>query len=83
MATSGYSGTPLVKKLGIKEGFDVLFVDVPVHYLDLLIDLPDIQIMKSPEKETADFIHLFCTTLFDFEEKSLEVKPFLVKNGTL
>lgn len=51
MVTSGYSGTPLVNKLGIKKGFDVLFVDVPAHYLNLLIDLPNIQIMKSQKRK--------------------------------
>jgi hypothetical protein len=41
--TTGYSGTPLVKKLGIKEGFVVLGVNPPdkidvVHFYSGLVD---------------------------------------------
>ena len=38
---SGYSGTPLVKKLGIKDGFKVATVDEPSEFRGFLIDLPD------------------------------------------
>ncbi len=47
MTTSaGYSGTPLPRKLGIKEGFRVLFVGAPEGFIDSL-DL-------SPTTEFAD-----------------------------
>lgn len=39
--TAGYSGTPLAKKLGIKEGMTVITVDAPENYLDLIEPLPD------------------------------------------
>lgn len=38
--TAGYSGTPLVKKLGIKEGFLVVAVNAPRNYNELLLPLP-------------------------------------------
>ena len=38
--TVGYSGTPLAKKLGIKEGFAVLAVNPPDDYTDLLEPIP-------------------------------------------
>jgi hypothetical protein len=38
---SGYSGTPLVNKLGIKEGFRVAWLNAPDHFDDLLGPLPD------------------------------------------
>lgn len=37
---AGYSGTPLVKKLGIKEGFAVAVLDEPPDLRDLLGELP-------------------------------------------
>jgi len=40
MATSGYSGTPLAKKLGIKEGMTVAVVDAPENYAELVAPLP-------------------------------------------
>lgn len=33
---AGYSGTPLAKKLGIKEGFKILAVNAPEGYPGLL-----------------------------------------------
>jgi hypothetical protein len=38
--TAGYSGTPLAKKLGIKEGFAVAAVNAPENYEELLSPLP-------------------------------------------
>ncbi len=37
---AGYSGTPLAKKLGIKEGHTVATVDEPDEFRALLTDLP-------------------------------------------
>ncbi|WP_315820863.1 hypothetical protein [Paraflavitalea speifideaquila] len=36
MATAGYSGTPLLKKLGIKENMKVRLIQAPANYMDLL-----------------------------------------------
>ncbi len=56
---AGYSGTPLVRKLGIKPGERVIAVDAPRHYLDLLTNLPaDAQITTTITKN-ARFVHLF------------------------
>ena len=38
---AGYSGTPLAKKLGIKEGQRVAFPSAPDGFLGLLGELPD------------------------------------------
>ena len=38
--SAGYSGTPLVKKLGIKEGFRVALVGAPDGFREELSDLP-------------------------------------------
>ena len=39
--SAGYSGTPLVKKLGIKEGFRVALVGAPDGFRGELNELPD------------------------------------------
>ena len=41
MATAGYSGTPLPKKLGIKPGVDVVTIDAPEDFEATLGPLPD------------------------------------------
>jgi len=57
---SGYSGTPLVKKLGIKPGFKILPVYQPDYYFNLLEGLPeDVQSIEYESDQIADFIHLF------------------------
>jgi len=80
---SGYSGTPLAKKLGIKEGFRVYFVNLPRHYFQLFKDVPEIEVMEGPESGAADFIHVFCTELGDLEVQLGRLKPCLKKNGAL
>jgi hypothetical protein len=59
MATAGYSGTPLLQKLGIKPGMNVLLVNAPNDYFDLLgTDISE-QLVKSPP---ADLVHLFAVS---------------------
>ena len=83
MQTSGYSGTPLAKKLGIKEGNTILLVNEPKHYFSLFADFPKVNRVVEPSQETVDFIHFFETSNTRFENDILEVIPFLKKTGML
>ncbi|HKP68223.1 MAG TPA: hypothetical protein VJV05_02995, partial [Pyrinomonadaceae bacterium] len=57
--TAGYSGTPLAKKLGIKDGVRVLPVNAPDNYSELLDPLPaHVTVSETPSKE-LDLIHFF------------------------
>jgi hypothetical protein len=59
MKTAGYSGTPLAKKLGIKEGFKIRLIGQPVYYFELFKDMPA-NIHVVDEKQTRkDRIHYF------------------------
>jgi hypothetical protein len=64
MPTAGYSGTPLAKKLGIKEGFKISLCNQPEYYFDLFTDFPGN--VKVINKSKTDFIHYFVR-----EEKQL------------
>ena len=56
---AGYSGTPLVKKLGIKPGFDVAFVNAPEDFVKQL-DLPsDVNVRSHSKARDLDFILVF------------------------
>ena len=80
--TTGYSGTPLAKKLGLKEGHKVQLYNHPKHYFKLFTDLPaNLELLK--EHEQADFIHLFCTTFEELTKVVDQYKPNLKKEGTL
>ena len=81
---SGYSGTPLAKKLGIKENFQILLYNQPPHYFDLFSDFPEgITIQNEIKSEASDFIHLFCTTFEELHDISEKYKAALKKNGLL
>ena len=56
---SGYSGTPLFKKLGIKPGFRIRCEGPPANYRDLLEPLPDDVAISNRYKKDIDVYHLF------------------------
>ena len=58
---AGYSGTPLAKKLGIKEQTNVVVVDAPTHYRKLLDPLPAAVRFSSKVDGTVDIVHIFST----------------------
>lgn len=58
---AGYSGTPLVKKLGIREGSRVYLSGAPAQFLETLGRLPD-GVRVVPRLDAAtDIAHLFET----------------------
>jgi hypothetical protein len=56
---AGYSGTPLAKKLGIKEGHRVAFPSAPDGFRKLLGELPDGVVVKSRARGPLDVIVFF------------------------
>jgi hypothetical protein len=58
---SGYSGTPLPKKLGIKEGHRVVLVAAPDHVEALLGDLPPGVTLLRQARPPYDVVLLFVT----------------------
>lgn len=60
--SAGYSGTPLVKKLGIKEGFRVALVGAPDGFRRELEGLPDGVSFVTSVQGQLDFILFFATT---------------------
>ena len=81
---AGYSGTPLLKKLGIKAGYQLLLINTPDHYIELLGELPqDCTILQTQEQSAADFIHLFCQTTEQLVLHAASAKACLKKDGLL
>ena len=60
-STVGYSGTPLSKKLGIKEAHRVLLIAAPEDYESLLKPLPPAVQFVSRADSTVDIAHVFVT----------------------
>ena len=82
MQPSGYSGTPLTKKLGIKEGFTVSIFNQPEHYFKLFTELPQIKITKD-KKIKKDFIHYFVTKEKELIREINNLKEQIVQNGMI
>lgn len=81
---TGYSVTPLIKKLGIKSGNSILLVNEPDHYLDLLGSLPDdVTSLKEESAVSADFIHLFVGDEQALHNMFPPLKSKLDKNGMI
>jgi len=78
MATAGYSGTPLLKKLGIKPGYKLLFVNQPQNYFDLLN--ADVTGQLCKKNEVPDLIHLFAATKKEFESEMKGLNQVIKKN---
>ena len=60
---TGYSGTPLAKKLGIKDGFLIVTVNEPSQYREILAPLPGGVTLTDAASYTPtakiDVVHLF------------------------
>ena len=57
--TPGYSGTPLAKKLGLKEGSLILLIDAPKDYAQLVAPLPTGVQFTRKRGRNVDIAHLF------------------------
>jgi hypothetical protein len=78
MPTAGYSGTPLLKKLGIKEEMKVLLINSPDDYFRLLEK--DISAQIVSKKNTPDFVHLFTSSKKEYENEMKKLKPAIKAN---
>jgi hypothetical protein len=80
---AGYSGTPLVKKLGIKPGFCMFALKQPEGYRTWLEPLPEGVEIKQTLKGELDFIHVFVKERSIFEKEFVKCKKHLKKDGML
>jgi hypothetical protein len=78
---SGYSGTPLMKKLGISEKTLVLILNQPPEYGELLGTDFSSQLVK--KSQSPDLVHLFARNRKEMEKELLGLKPVLKANPDL
>lgn len=77
----GYSGTPLLQKLGIKPGMKVLLVHQPDDYYALIEMNINSQLCR--KNETPDLVHLFVKTNKEFENEMRSILAFCKKNPVI
>ncbi len=77
MATAGYSGIPLFKKLGINTEMKILLLNEPADYFDLM--KTNISYQLCSKIETPDLVHLFVTKNKTFEAEMKKLQPICKK----
>jgi len=74
----GYSGTPLLKKLGIRDEMKVLLIGAPKNYFDWLEKNLSNQLIK--KNEIPDFVHVFAPSKKEYLRSMQSIKDFCKKN---
>jgi len=74
----GYSGTPLLKKLGITDEMKVLLIDAPKNYFDWLEKNLSKQLIK--KNEIPDFVHVFAPSKKEYLGSMQSINDFCKKN---
>jgi hypothetical protein len=80
---AGYSGTPLPGKLGITEGTEVIALDTPRNYQEILGALPSGARVVPRLPSRAQFVHLFVTSRARLSERLVQLRGVLVPDGVL
>ena len=78
---AGYSGTPLLKKLGINPGLKLLLIHEPDNYFDLLET--DISTQLCRKNDVPDIVHLFVQSNREFESEMKKLKFFCKANPAI
>lgn len=78
---SGYSGTPLIKKLGISPAMKVLLINAPAEYFDWLNT--DISTQLVSPGDLPHFVHAFVTSEQVFTTIFKSLIPIYKANPTI
>ena len=80
-ATAGYSGKPLVEKLGIKPGHLVLIRNAPRGYARTLGDLPPGAFRYATGKGPFDVIQVFVSAAADLRRAIADARRVMKRDG--
>ena len=80
MATTGYSATPLPRKLGFKPGMTAVFLDAPEHLDALLGELEGVSVKRSLRGH-ADLVMCFVTRRRELERRAARLREAVAPDG--
>jgi hypothetical protein len=80
---AGYSGTPLIQKLGIKSGMTIVVMNTPPHYHRLVGKLPVGTKVAPRMIRPTDFVHFFTTDRKQLEMFLKNARAHLADTGTV
>lgn len=78
---SGYSGTPLVQKLGIKPGFRIFVAGAPADYESMTGKLPDEVTIVPRLTGAIDMVHLFAANAKGLGDKLKRYRAAIKPDG--
>ncbi len=78
---AGYSGTPLVAKLGLKPGARMQLISAPPDFGDVIGQMPDG--LKPVNRGTLDFAMLFVRARSELKKRFPALRDRLESNGAL
>ena len=79
----GYSGTPLAKKLGIRDGFVIFTMNAPENYRALLAPLPDAVRFVRAAGAGTDLAHVFTTRRAELSRALASLRKTLAPDATV
>ena len=80
---AGYSGTPLVKKLGIDAGTTVVALGAPANYQKLLAPIPGGTKITTRAPKTPAFVHVFATSRVNLGRHLERLRHALTQDGVV
>lgn len=86
---AGYSGTPLAQKLGLKDGFRALFIDLPASLADLTTARAFAESSRITLDQLGDaqqgynFIHLFTASGAVLEKLAQPLMALIARDGMI
>ena len=83
MAASGYSGTPLAKKLGLKPGMRAWLLNMPASVrAEIERDAPPVELLHQPEPP-VDLAHIFVTSCPALDCELRMLLPLIARDGII
>ncbi len=79
---AGYSGTPLVQKLGIRAGMRLYVEGAPPGYFQMLRGIPTV-VQVTRLQGPLDFIQFFTASRADLEKRIAALEAALERDGML
>jgi hypothetical protein len=80
---AGYSGTPLLQKLGIKPGLTVVIINAPANYRRLLGSIPEGVTFSGRLKPDSSFAHVFVKKSTELAKRLPALRDKVADTGTV
>ena len=83
MPLTGYSGTPLAKKLGIKEGTILRLFQEPANYFDLFTNMPaGVKVVRETTGH-KDIVHFFTKDIAELDNSITSLRKEIFPGGMI